>query len=134
MRPSAVATVLALLAATPLPAASLREDGEKQLADLIKGRVAGAETNCIPQWRGTERSWNINRIGVVYEVGTTRYVMRFQDGCDQLDQSALFATTTPTGLLCSGDMARVFTNTAGPAQIFLGTCIVGRFTPYKREG
>lgn len=127
MRINAFAAVLALLAATPLPAA--RQSGEEQLAGLTKGRVPGDPTGCIPQLP-TNRSYNIEKIGVVFDVGATRYVMRFKDGCEQLTDFALFSTDTPTGQLCEGDIARVYQNS--PPAIFLGTCIIGKFVPYKR--
>lgn len=124
-----LAAVLALVAAAPLPAAG--PTGEEKLAGLIGGRTAGQPISCIPEYR-TNRSYTIDKIGVVYDVGPTRYVMRFKDGCDQLTEFTLFSTSTPTQQLCEGDFARIYQN--GPPNIFLGTCIIGQFVPYKRDG
>jgi len=127
MRHNALAAAVALLAAVPLAAAP--KTGEEQLAELTAGRTAGKPISCVPQLRNNI-STTIYKLGVVYDVGGTRYVMRFRDGCDQLTQMTLFSTVTPTGQLCQGDVARIYQNS--PPNIFLGTCIVGEFVPYKK--
>ena len=129
MRATTLATLVALAAATPLPAAGPRPNGEQQLAGYIQGRVAGEPTSCIPQWRDTN-SHTIYGLGVVFDVGATRYVMRFKDGCDFLTENTLFSTQTPTTQLCEGDAAQVYDNS--PSHIFYGTCIFGKFVPYKK--
>lgn len=119
--------LLALAVAAPAVAAG--PDGEAKLARLIAGRTAGPPRSCIPRFRD-DRSQVIEKVGVVFDVGATRYVSRFDGGCDQLTTFTRLVTRTPTTQLCAGDIADVVTNT--PPTINLASCTYGRFVPYTR--
>ena len=127
MRPYAVACLIAALAAAPL--ASARRTPEQQLDRLLAGRTAGEPRTCIPLYPNNN-STTIDKIGIVYDVGGTRYLTRFQGGCPQLDNDRMLVTRTPMTQICRGDIADVWTRT--PAT-FVGTCTYGEFVPYKKS-
>lgn len=112
-----------------LPALAAEPQGEDKLARLIAGRTAGAPRSCIAQFPNN-RSTTIEKVGVVYDVGGTRYVSRFKHGCDQLTQFTIIVTRTPTTQLCEGDIAQIYTNPLPSIQV--GSCTFGPFVPYAR--
>jgi hypothetical protein len=126
MRLTLAACLIAVLAATPL--ASARRTPEQQLDRLLAGRTAGEPRTCIPLYPSND-STTISRIGIVYDVGGTRYLTRFQGGCQQLDDDRILVTQTPMTQICRGDLANVWTR--NPAM-FVGTCTYGDFVPYKK--
>jgi hypothetical protein len=120
--------LFALALAAPAIAAG-DADGEAKLAGLLRGRTAGEPRSCIPLQRDAE-SHTIERIGVVYDVGTTRYVSHFQGGCAGLTAFTRLTTRTPTTQLCEGDIAQLETQTQPIVPV--GSCTYGKFTPYTR--
>lgn len=121
--------LVAIVCLIAAPALAAGPEGEAKLAGLVRGRVAGAPVSCIPQ-RRDNRSHTIEGIGVAYDVGATRYVSRFDGGCEQLSAFTAFATRTPTTQLCAGDIAQIFTTTTPTTNV--GSCTFGQFTPYTR--
>lgn len=119
--------LMAVACLVAAPALAAGPEGEAKLAGLLRGRIAGAPVSCIPQ-RRDNRGRTIEGIGVVYDVGATRYLTRFDGGCQQLTAFTAFATRTPTTQLCAGDIAEIFTTTT--PTINVGSCTFGRFTPY----
>lgn len=119
---------IALAATAAQAGTSAGADPEAKIARLVAGRVAGPPRSCIPQMRD-DRSFQIPHVGMVYDVGATRYVMRFEGGCGPMTAATNAITRTPTGQLCSGDIAQIVT---APPSIPVGSCIFGRFTPYTR--
>jgi len=124
-----IARPLMLMLIVTAPALAAGDDGEAKLAGLLRGRTAGEPRSCIPLQRDAE-SHTIDRIGVVYDVGTTRYVSRFQGGCEQLTAFTRLTTRTPTNQLCEGDIAQLETQTQPIVNV--GSCTYGKFTPYTR--
>lgn len=118
-----------LLIALAVPAFAAGPEGEAKLAKLVQGRTAGEPQSCIPLERNAQ-SHTIEKIGMVYEVGATRYVTRFEGGCDQLTPFTAIVTRTPTTQLCAGDIAQLVTTTT--PVINVGSCTFGKFTPYTR--
>ena len=118
-----------LALAVAAPAAAAGPDGEAKLARLIAGRTAGPPRSCISR-RPDDRSEVVEKVGVVFDVGATRYVSRFQGGCEQLTAFTQIVTRTPTTQLCAGDIADVVTNP--PPAINVGSCTYGEFVPYAR--
>ena len=127
MRRFACALVLSLLAT---PAFAAEPVGEEKLAGLLKGRTAGAPQSCLTRLPPQDRSYTIERIGIVYEVGSTRYLTRFEGGCPELTPFTFIVSRTPTNQLCAGDIAEIVDRST-PA-IPRGSCIFGAFTPYPR--
>jgi len=122
-----IACVVAALVAMPL--ASARLTPEQELAKLLAGRTAGPAQSCIPM-RSVHDSTTIPGIGIVYEVGATRYLMRFQNGgCPALESDRILVTKTPQTQFCRGDIGDVVTRS--PAT-FMGSCTYGEFVPYKK--
>ena len=119
--------VMMTLAAAPGSAAG--PTGEAKLQAMIAGRTAGPERSCIPE-RPDTRSVTIDGVGLVYDVGPTRYVTRFEGGCSQLDWRTIVVTRTPTSQLCRGDIADIVTRDSPPIPI--SSCVFGPFTPYRR--
>src|SRR6478735_10928131 len=121
------ACLIAVLVAMPL--ASARRTPEQELERLLAGRTAGEAQSCIPL-RPISDSTTIEGVGVVYEIGATRYLMRFQRGCPQLESNRTLITKSPQSQRCRGDVADVVTQS--PPAIFMGSCIYGDFVPYKK--
>jgi hypothetical protein len=121
------ACLIATLATAPL--ASARRTPEQELDRLLAGRTAGKPQSCIPLYRSNE-STTIERIGIVYDVGGTRYLTRFQGGCPQLSSDRILITRTPQAQICRGDSADVVTRAP---TTFMGTCTYGEFVPYQRS-
>ena len=124
-----IALAAALIAIPSLPALAAEPQGEEKLAKLIAGRTAGASRSCIPQLPNNQ-STTVEKVGVVYDVGGTRYVSRFQGGCEELSQFTMIVTRTPTTQLCEGDIAEIYTNPAPSIEV--GSCTFGPFVPYTK--
>lgn len=123
---------LAFLAALGIaaPALAAGPRGEDRLAGLLQGRTAGAPQHCLTLLRPQDRTTTIEGVGILYEVGATRYLMRFAGGCPQLTAFTFPVTQTPTDQLCEGDIARIVErSTPGITQ---GSCVFGPFTPYPK--
>ena len=115
---------VALFAAADVPA------GEAKLARLTAGRTAGTPRDCL-SLNPYVRSTTVEQVGVVYDVGTTRYVSRFEGGCPQLRAFTIIVTQTPTTQLCRGDIAQLVGQT--PPNLPVGSCTYGAFVPYARD-
>src|SRR4051794_31909887 len=99
MRPLVAACLIAAFVAAPL--ASARRTPEQELDRLLAGRVAGKPQTCLPLYSSSD-STTIAHIGIVYEVGGTRYLTRFQGGCPALDDDRILITRTPQTQICRG--------------------------------
>ena len=100
---------------------------QAQLAQELRGRQAGEPQACVQltQLRGSR---GIGSDVVLFEgVGGRVYVNRPASGC-RLRASETLVTRTPTGRLCSGDIAQVVDVPTGP----VGSCTLGAFVPYDR--
>jgi hypothetical protein len=98
---------------------------EAQLAEELRGRQAGQPQACVQltQLRGSR---GIGPDVVLFEgIGGRVYVNRPAGGC-RLRRSETLVTRTPTGRLCSGDVAQVVDVPTGP----VGSCTLGPFVPY----
>jgi len=125
IRVGAVCLITALVA---MPLASARRSPEQELERLLAGRTAGPSQSCISM-RSSSDSTTLPGIGIVYDVGATRYLMRFQGGCPALERDRILITKTPQTQFCRGDIGDVYTQ--NPAT-FMGTCTYGEFVPYKK--
>jgi hypothetical protein len=123
------ALIAGLIAAPIAPLAAARQTPEAKLAKLTEGRVAGTMVDCINMGLMTQESEKIPGIAMAYRQGTTWYVSRFENGCDRLDDNAIVVTQVHGSQLCRGDIADL--RMAG-ANIPIGSCIFGAFTPYVK--
>ena len=103
--------------------------GEKRLAKLLEGRVAGEPRTCINH-RPTQRSRTIDKTAYVYGSGNTIYVQRTKNP-KQIDDREVLITQRfgGTSQLCRQDIARVMDPVSG---IFAGAVFFDDFIPYTR--
>jgi hypothetical protein len=121
---------LAALASVPIAARDKPDhDPEAKLAKMLEGRTAGAPTECISRYPSMS-STTIERTGIVYQVGNTLYVSRFERGCPELDSFRVLVIKTPSNQLCRGDVADVVETP--PSASWVGSCTFGKFTPYAK--
>ena len=119
---------LALLAALPLGAsAKERQTGEQQLAELLKGRVAGKPTMCISliNTRGTTV---IDGTAIVYDDGSTYYVNRPKYP-ESLNSDQILVTKTWSDQLCRLDTVELRDRGTRMYDGFVG---LEDFVPYTR--
>jgi hypothetical protein len=135
----AVAAALGMIAAGPAlanepeletetePQAELTE-GERQLAKLLEGRVAGEPMACLQPARNMP-STTIHRTAYVYGRGATIYVQRTQTP-DLIDRNAFLVSqiNQPTRL-CRMDMFNVVDRLMG---FPIGAVVFEDFIPYRR--
>src|SRR3569833_2164808 len=97
MRTIIAALALSALAFSAGGAATARDkkSGEQQLAEMLKGRVAGAPVRCINTWRDDNMSI-LDGTGIVYRDGRTVYVNRTQNP-ETLDNDDILVIEHQTG-------------------------------------
>lgn len=108
--------------------AAPQSKGEKRLAKLLEGRVAGEPQNCI---RSTphQRMQTIDRTAYVYGSGNTIYVQRTRSP-DQIDDNdALVINRFNASELCRVDIATTIDPVTG---MFSGAVFFDDFVPYTR--
>ncbi len=104
--------------------------GEKKLAKMLEGRVAGQPQTCI-RTIPTGRMTTIDKTAYVYGRGNTIYVQRTQNP-EQIDRRDVLVTRRFGGgtQLCKVDV----TTTIDPLNGFLtGAVFFDDFVPYTRE-
>lgn len=103
-------------------------EGERQLAKLLEGRVAGEPIACLQPARNMP-STTIHRTAYVYGRGATIYVQRTQTP-DLIDRNAFLVSqiNQPTRL-CRMDMFNVVDRLLG---FPIGAVVFEDFIPYRR--
>ena len=126
MRPT---IVLALLAAAAAPALARDRDADSQAAlqKQLAGLVPGKSTSCISQMPSNQ-SQTFNG-AILYKVGGTTYVNRFDGSCQLRPDFDILVTSTPSTQLCRGDTAQIIDQAA---RFPRGFCIYGDFETYTR--
>ena len=132
-----VAAALALAAALPVAAqtdvetsaeAAPKTKGEKRLAKLLEGRVAGEPQRCI-RTLPNQRMQTIDRTAYVYGSGETIYVQRTRDPGTINDNDALVTRRFNTTELCRLDVITTIDRVSG---MFTGAVFFEDFVPYTR--
>lgn len=132
-----VTAAVALAAALPVAAQSDVETsveaapetkGEKRLAKLLEGRVAGEPQRCI-RTLPSQRMQTIDRTAYVYGSGETIYVQRTRDPGSINDTDALVARRFNATELCRLDVMTTIDRVNG---IFTGAVFFEDFVPYTR--
>jgi hypothetical protein len=122
---------LAAAAAAFAPAQARSPDpdkGERQLARVLEGRVAGEPVGCIDLHR-VRSSRIINRTAIVYDAGGTLYVNRPRSGARSLKDWDVMVTRPFGSRLCKVDTVQMYS----PGSSILGGIVfLGDFVPYKR--
>jgi hypothetical protein len=124
------ALIAGLVTAPIVPAAAKIETGEAKLARLTAGRTPGKMVDCINVGIVNNESEKLPGVGMAYRQGTTWYVSNFEGGCPQLREDTILVTKLHTSQLCRGDIADL--RVAG-ANIPVGSCVFGAFTPYTKQ-
>jgi len=130
------AASLALLAAPTLAQDGERADeeqteqtkGEKELAKLLEGRVAGEPTSCI-RTPPNDRVRVIDDTAIVYGRGKTIYVNRTSRPSDIDDRDAMVIRRFSGSQLCKTDTV---TTIDRGSQMFSGVIFLSEFVPYTR--
>jgi hypothetical protein len=105
-----------------------QQDPEAQLAQALRGRVAGEPVHCIDLHR-IHGSTIINNTAILYDAGSVIYVNRPANGADSLTQWDTMVTRTPSTQLCNIDTVTMVDRTT---QSFTGVVFLGDFVPYRR--
>lgn len=130
------AASLALLAAPTLAQDGERADeeqteqtkGEKELAKLLEGRVAGEPTSCI-RTPPNDRVRVIDDTAIVYVRGKTIYVNRTSRPSDIDDRDIMVIRRFSGSQLCKTDTV---TTIDRGSQMFSGVIFLSEFVPYTR--
>jgi hypothetical protein len=118
-------SALALSAASSVDAKA-KKTGEEQLAEILKGRVAGTPVSCVNTWRNDDMSI-VDNTAIVYRDGRTIYVNRTQNP-ENLDWSDILVIHKQTGnQLCKLDRVSTIDRTGG---YFTGVVFLTDFVPY----
>ena len=126
---------VALFAAQPAIADDHADDqavemtkGEKELAELLEGRVAGEPQTCIRQLP-SDHVKAIDKTAYVYGRGSTIYVQRTSNPERIDDRDVLVSRRFSSTQLCRTDV----TNTVDPLNgMFTGSIFFEDFIPYTR--
>lgn len=102
--------------------------GEKELAKLLEGRVAGEPQRCISNYP-TQNMRTINDTAYVYGRGKTIYVQRTQHPEDIDDDDVLVLKTFTGSQLCRLDQVTTIDRYSG---FFTGAVFFEDFIPYTR--
>jgi hypothetical protein len=103
-------------------------DNEADLANALRGRVAGEPVDCIDLHR-IRSSRIIPGTAIIYDAGGILYVNRPDNGADQLSSWDTLVTRTPSTRLCSIDTVTLVDQ---GSQSFRGVVFLGDFVPYRR--
>ena len=105
------------------------ERGERELAKLLKGRVAGEPQDCI-QTLPTRSLRIVEGTAVVYDAGSTIWVNRTRDPRSLDDNDALLLRKFGSGSqLCRLDQVTTFDRNGG---FYSGNVFLTEFVPYRR--
>ena len=128
--PTSVAAVLAAAIAVAAPAAMARDtqSGEKELAKLLDGRVAGQPTDCIALHGGSPSSRIIDGTALVFEDGPVIYVNR-PGNAQSLRSTDLITFATSLNQLCRMDIVRTVEQST---HMQTGVVDLTKFVPYRR--
>ena len=102
--------------------------GEKELAKLLEGRVAGEPTSCI-RTPPNDRVRVIDDTAIVYGRGKTIYVNRTSRPSDIDDRDTIVIRRFSGSQLCKTDTV---TTIDRGSQMFSGVIFLSEFVPYTR--
>jgi hypothetical protein len=128
-----IAPLLAILGGCTLTpaqqAAVARSDAvaQQDLAKELAGLEPGKPVSCLANYRARQ----LKGFGstLVYVEGRNLKYRVEAPGCEGVARGDILVTVSPTGQLCSGDLARTVSQTS---RIPSGGCGLGEFTPYRR--
>jgi hypothetical protein len=112
--------------------ATMSVQAQAKYDSLLAGRVPGKPMSCLPTLQANDMVV-IDDNTIAYKAGARVYINHPVGGCPQISQghSALvsrqYAQTGP----CSGDVVEVVDTLS---HIAVGSCTLGDFTPYMKQG
>ena len=103
---------------------------ERELAEALAGRVAGAPLSCLPSYRANDMQI-IDDWTILFKDGRTVYLQSPRGGCNGIGsrRNVLVTRLWGTNQLCSGDISHLVDLTSG---IGGGSCVFGEFVPYTK--
>lgn len=120
---SLIALALALTGCATMPA---RADGDAELAEVIKGKVAEAPQACI-NLRNANGS-RVLRDAIVFRESRRLVYVSKTPGCRTASLDPILVLEPFGSRLCRGDLVRLVDRGSN----FPGTgCALGEFTPYR---
>ena len=143
-RPAMAGLAAAVALALALPAAAQDQDapdaeakaeaqpmtkGEKRLAKLLEGRVAGEPVRCIRSFPNLPMQ-TIEKTAYVYGRGETIYVQRTRNPADIDESDALVTQRFSASELCKLDQMTTVDRVLG---FFTGAVFFDDFVPYTRQ-
>ncbi|MGP1284161.1 MAG: hypothetical protein ACTS1X_14395 [Parasphingopyxis sp.] len=109
---------------------SLSERDERRMAALLDGKAPGESQPCI-NTRPTTQTSIIGNQMILYRVGPIVYRNDLDGMCPTLrSESTLVSQRYGSSQLCSGEVVEVRDPHSGAS---FGSCVLGEFTPYRRE-
>lgn len=124
---TAIAVAAMALTASAVQAETTAEKGEKRLAKMLEGRVAGEPRNCITSFRSNDIQV-IDETAVVYDAGRTIWVARPRDP-KMLDKFDALVINRHGSQFCARDTMRTIDPTSG---FTTGVVFLEDFVPYTR--
>lgn len=109
--------------------ASRQAEAARDLAEALKGRVAGTPQNCISQ-AGINGPQIIDARTVLYRDGPRIWRNELASDCPSLDQDSILVLELHGSQICKNDLLRPIdrgSRIPGPY------CRFGQFTPYVKE-
>lgn len=105
-------------------------DGQREFAQLIAGKVAGAPVRCLPRYDQDDMSV-IDDSTIAYRQGSRSvFINHMEGGCPGLGRgsTALLTRSFGSSETCRGDIAQVI-DTGN--HMIVGSCVFGDFIPYS---
>jgi hypothetical protein len=128
-----IATLLAagltLAATSAIAQDSPSERSQAKLARMLEGRVAGEPVRCINALR-SDNLQVIDRVGVVYDAGSTVYLARAENPEALRDRDILIVERFGSSL-CRNDVRQTVDRTSGH---MVSVVFLTDFVPYRRAG
>jgi hypothetical protein len=106
---------------------SAAERDRIELAEELRGRVAGQPQSCV-QLRNLRGNHSAGDAIIFEGNGGLIYVNRPAGGCPDLNSGRALQTRAFSTQLCRGDIATVYDPVS---NIFYGSCGLGDFVPYR---
>jgi hypothetical protein len=104
---------------------------QRQLDELLAGKVAGPPMSCLPSYRSNDMVV-IDEHTIAFRDGSSRtYVANMRGGCSGLGGTNTLVTRTyGNAELCRGDIGQVVDLMN---HFTVGSCVFGDFVPYTRR-
>jgi hypothetical protein len=110
--------------------ASRQAEAQRDLAEALKGRVAGKPQNCISSPQQTNGPQIIDSHTLLYRDGSRVWRNELAGDCPSLDQDSILVVELHGSQICKNDLFRPVDR---GSRIPGAYCRFGQFTPYVKE-